>query len=192
MALTDILEKIRAGIHQSYISNETILLEPDENMSIPLYKGDSDIVLIKPKDNEKERLWACLSSSTEREIADYIAFAIIDKQIICFILELKKTKTLDSNKKASKQIISTHPLVKLIYEKTTGINPKNLKTVGIRVFGPAGKKRQAKQSRKDKTDVDADMKKDLLAIGYFVQSNNTSNMCSLASLYKLIKEKHRW
>lgn len=189
MEAIDILEKIREGINEHYISGSKELVEDLENMNVPLYKGDGEVILIKPEDNEKNKLWACLSETTEREIADYIAFTKINNEVICFIFELKKTKTIDSTHKATKQILSTHPLVKMIYEKTTGLNPKELKTLGLRVFGTVGGKRQSKQSAKDRRDVQREVLKDNLGIGYFVQSNKTSKLSSLSSIFNLAKDR---
>ena len=184
MSAAELIAKINQGINVSYCHTEKVLKEPLENMSVPLSTYDGNIVIIRPKDDERDALWASFSDEVDRNIADYIVFKAIENEIICFILELKKAKTCNNVSHATKQILSTHPLVKMIYEKTTGENSKNLKTIGIRVFG-TGNKAQAKVSNAEKRKLPEKLAKENehLAIGYFIQNTITDRLPSLSHFY---------
>ncbi|MCK9639586.1 MAG: hypothetical protein M0R39_06705 [Prolixibacteraceae bacterium] len=184
MSPTELITKINQGIHDNYSHRPMMLTESGENMRVPLSRYDTDLVIIRPKDDERDIHWACFSDEVERNIADYIVFKAIGNEVICFILELKKSKTNHNVTKATNQILSTHPLVKMIYEKTTGENAKNLKTIGIRVFG-TGNKAQAKVSKAEKLKLPDSLAKENehLAIGHFLQNTQSENLTSLSNFY---------
>lgn len=115
MSAIELIAKINQGIHVSYCHLSKELRELGENMRVPLCKYEENIVLIRPKDDEREILWACFSEDVDQNIADYIVFKAIGNEVICFIIELKKSKTSNNVTKATNQILSTHPLVKMIY-----------------------------------------------------------------------------
>ena len=102
--------------------------------------------------------------------------------------ELKKTKTDYSTKKATSQIVSSSPLTKMIYEKTTGENPCNLKIIGIRIFGPPRAKKQGKIPRKEKFGIPV-KKTEGLFIGHFCQNKQNENLTSLSNIYRKTKER---
>ncbi len=184
MSALEKITRINQGIHQDYLYQTVDLAEIGENMIVPLSKYDNRVVAIRPKDCEKETLWACFSDEVARNIADYILFMAIDDEIVCFILELKKLKTESSNYKAINQILSTHPLVKMIYEKTTGENASMLKTIGIKVFG-TGDKSQIKVSSREKRIIPNQLAKEneLIAIGSFSQNRRSETLTSLVHFY---------
>lgn len=184
MSATELIAKINQGIHQSYCHSERVLRESGENMSVPLSKYEQNLLIIKPHDDERNILWACFSDEIDHCIADYIVFKAIDNEVVCFIIELKKAKTSSNVTKATNQILSTHPLVKMIYEKTTGENAKNLKTIGIRIFGTDNKP-QNKVSKPDKRKIPDQLAKENehLAIGHFIQNTRTDNLTSLSHFY---------
>jgi len=184
MSATELIAKINQGIHQSYNHSQMELSESGENMSVPLSRYEENLVIIRPKNDQRDILWACFSDVVDKNIADYIVFKAIGNEVICFIIELKKAKTSNNVIKATNQILSTHPLVKMIYEKTTGENAKNLKTIGIRVFG-TGDKAQAKISRVEKFKIPEQLAKENehIAIGYFIQNTRTERLPSLMHFY---------
>ncbi|MEI6138624.1 MAG: hypothetical protein WCP85_05145 [Mariniphaga sp.] len=191
MSATELIAKINLGIHHRYSHQQKELAEMNEIMNVPFsrYEDDENLVIIRPKDDERDSLWACFSDVICRDIADYILFKVIDDEVICFILELKKAKTDDSVVKATSQIRSTHPLVKMIYEKTTGENAKNLKTIGIRVFG-TGNKSQVKINRKVKRKIPDQLvnTNENFAIGHFIQNKQSENLTSLTHFYMECKQ----
>lgn len=189
MSAIETITKINQCIHVSYSHLSKELIEPGENMRVPLCNYEENIVMIRPKDDERGILWACFSQEVEQNIADYIVFKAIGNEVICFILELKKTKTNNNVTKATNQILSTHPLAKMIYEKTTGENAKSLKTIGIRVFG-TGNKAQAKVSKKEKLKLPDKLAKnnELLAIGHFIQNTQNEKLNSLSHFYTDCRE----
>lgn len=189
MSAKDILNLIKEGIHSDYSYNEKSLIESQEEMNVPLTYKDKDCLIICPKDNEKEHLWSCFSSNTDLNIADYIIFKIIDDEVIAFIIELKNNKTTTKTAKATKQITSTHALVKMIYEKTTNINPKDLRTIGLRVFGPDPRKKAQKIPRTNKREIEDTTRRDLLAISSFTQNTKTAKLTDLENLYNKTREK---
>lgn len=186
MSAAELIAQINQGIHDSYKYQRMVLGEPQEKMSVPFSKYENDdIILIRPKDNEKEVLWACFSDDVNRNIADYIAFKAIDNEVICFIFELKKRKTSSSTSKVNEQIHSTYPLVKMIFEKTTGQNAKNLKIIGLKVFG-TGDKPQLKESRNERRKLPNELAKENenLLIGHFIQNTKDSRLTSLSHFYR--------
>lgn len=189
MSAIELIAKINQGIHVSYCHISKELSELGEKMRVPLCKYEENIVLIRPKDDERDILWACFSEEVEQNIADYIVFKAIGNEVICFIIELKKSKTNNNVTKATNQILSTHPLVKMIYEKTTGENAKNIKTIGIRVFG-TGNKAQAKVSKHEKLKLPDKLAKENehIAIGHFIQNTQSENLTSLSHFYTECKK----
>lgn len=183
------LGKIEEGINSDYKYTDSFLEESHEGMIVPLSSKEKGYIIINPKDDEKKHLWAFCSEDVNREIADYIIFKVVGGELIAFVIELKKAKTDYNTKRASKQVISTHPLVKMIYEKTTGENPKDLKVVGIRVFGPGSRSKSCKMSRASKIILPDNTDKENLAIASFTQNRKKANLTSLASLYVDIKDK---
>ena len=182
----DLISLIRDGINKEYLYVDLVLFEERENMNVPLSPKDSEIVLIHPKDDERDGLWSCFSDHVDRQIADFIAFKDINNEIVGFIFELKKSKTDNNVKKASDQIISTYPLLRMIYEKTTGQNACDLKTIGIRIFGVGGKSVQ-KIPRADKIKIPDELEREYLAIGNFIQNRNDNQLCSLEYFFNEVK-----
>lgn len=183
------LNKIREGISQEYLRDSNILEELDEDMKIVLSSWDDNCVLIRPKDDEREHFWRVFTDEVNLNTADYILYELIDNEIICFIIELKKTKTETNNTKANKQIKSTFPFVKMIYEKITGENPKDLKTVGIKIFGPPAGKRLAKLSKNEQRRIPDTFSCENLAIGHVVQNKRGAILTSLKNYYKLTNDQ---
>ena len=191
MSATELIAKINLGIHHRYSHQQMELAEMNEEMNVPFsrYEDNENLVIIRPKDDERDSLWACFSDVICRDIADYILFKIINNEVICFIIELKKAKTSNNVTKATNQILSTHPLVKMIFEKTTGENAKDLKTIGIRIFGP-GNKSQTKVSKNEKRKIPIHLAKENehLAIGHFIQNNQSESLTSLSHFYTDCKQ----
>jgi hypothetical protein len=189
MTANDILQKINLGINAEFIASGNTLDEPNEKMCVPLSKYEKNFVLIKPKDDERKYFWSFFSDKVYRKTADYILYEIVNEEVVCFILELKKTKTGSNTDKATKQIKSTFPLAKMIYEKTTGQNPKYLKTIGIRVFGPIAGKKNSKITKNDRRKIPNSFSNDNLAIGYFTQNSKNTQLTSLANFFKKTNEQ---
>jgi hypothetical protein len=186
MSAIDLIAKMHEGLHESYKYQRMVLSEPQEKMNVPFSRFENnDIVLIRPKDNEKETLWACFSDEVNRDIADYIAFKAIDNTVVCFIFELKKRKTSGSTLKVNNQLHSTYPLVKMIYEKITGENAKTLKIIGIKVFG-TGEKPQIKESRGERRKLPKELAKENenFLIGHFIQNTKDAPLTSLSHFYR--------
>ena len=173
------VNRINEGIKENYLFEDSILVEKQENMKVPLYRKEGQTVVISPKDNEKEHLWACFSDSVNRKIADYIVYKTINHEIVCFIIELKKTKTRNNGASANLQVLSTCPLAKMIYEKITNNNATNLKIIGVKVFGPTAGRNQAKISKKEKGRIDDVDSNCILGIVNHVQNNKNANLASL-------------
>ena len=132
------IEKIISRIKPKYITTDNYnLSEPKEKMKVRLYKNDENIAIIRLDDDERDGLWKYFLDTdiAEHDIADYILFKETCSEIICFIVELKKRKTKHNTNKANKQILSTLPIAKMIYEKSTNLNAKSLKVVGLKIFG---------------------------------------------------------
>ncbi|PWJ42244.1 hypothetical protein [Sediminitomix flava] len=181
----DIFKKIGEGINESSKCLTGLLEEESEQMKVPLsqYEKLDKTLVISPLDNEKDRVWAFFTSSVSLEIADYIIYSLQGDDIFCFVLDLKKSKTNDNKSKGRKQIVSTIPLAKMLYEKTTGVNPEELKCVGIRVFGPP---RGKKVPNKLEPSKDDDGK---LVIVNYNQNKSGAKLTSLTHLVKEIKKE---
>ncbi|MDC1106979.1 hypothetical protein OAT16_09755 [Prolixibacteraceae bacterium] len=176
---------MKSCFHDSYLDEASFLEEVGEEMKVPFDITD-DMVLLSPKDNEKNHLWCFLSEEGDHEIADYIVFKQIGSDMVCFIMELKCRKTSDNTKKATKQICSTYPLVRMMYEKTTGLDPEQLKVIGLRVFGPPNSGKVTNNGRKfpAKLEMRVDGTSLRLVIGHFEQNSKKQKLTCLDKYYR--------
>lgn len=179
------IQTIKKGISKEYLQTVHFLEEKQESMKIGFHKNDlaDEIAVIRPNDNEKEHLWKCFSENVNNDIADYILFKKIGSKMVCFIIELKKSKTDANTKKATSQIKSTFPLAKMIYEKTTGENPALLRLIGIRLFGITGSRKQQKLSRKSKLDFSQGTSDGNISIISFSQNRNQEPFLFLNKIF---------
>ena len=57
------IDTLHQGISQAYIFNNDVLVEPNENMKVPLYKREEQVVVISPNDDERKGIWVCFLKS---------------------------------------------------------------------------------------------------------------------------------
>lgn len=178
------IEELKKGL---LCTTSLRLIEPLEGMEVSFWNKENfeRIAVFKPLDNEKERLWACFTDKVDLEIADYVVFTQVEQTIYVFIIELKKRKTSDNTKKATKQINSTLPLVKMMYEKITEEVLKNDQIIGVRVFG-TGNKKVRKIPANDKLILD---KNHRIPIFSFTQNKSNEQLTSFKHLLEKINTK---